>query len=104
MNSGDISATESDATGTTAMHMRVKSSSVSELTSFTLQLRTTEGYTKDGRQGTYSGVVEVPANGEWVDVSMAWSKFTFGWRGRTVEGPALETQLGRIQQLGVGTS
>ena len=92
-----------NVSGTNTFKMMARNNVTSQLKTFTLQVET-KGGVVNGRQGTYSGNVTVPNTGQWVEVEANWSDFVFQWRGQSVAGPSITTQLNQIIQLGVSTS
>jgi hypothetical protein len=58
------------------------------------------------RGASYIASFELPrasndVEGEWTVVTLPWSEFALRWRGRSTDGPELNTQLNQLSGLGI---
>lgn len=92
-----------DITGSEGLSVRVKAPKTSGISKFSVQLETEDGVTSSGRQISYSADFDLTADGEYHDHEVKWDDFKGTWRGQSAHGPALKTQLAKINQLGLST-
>jgi len=102
IRTSDAKAKFNDVRGTQNFKMMARNAKNSTITKFSLSLET-KGGRNMFKQGTYEGEVTVPATGEWIEVKANWQSFNLTWRGERIKGPAIETQLGEIEQVGLTT-
>lgn len=99
------SAAFPDVSGTAGLEVTLVSEH-SEITEFEVQIMT-KGGRSGFKQGTYGGKFQVPATtggASPTTVVVPWEKFELTWRGEKIDGPAITTQLGDIEQVGLGTA
>jgi hypothetical protein len=80
--------------------LSVKARNTGKLTGLQAQIMTTDSGTLF-KHGTYTGDFSVPNDGEFHTATITWDKFDCSWRGEKIKCPSLQSQLGKIEQIGV---
>jgi len=88
--------------GSTGLVITATNSKTSKLNVFEAQIMTSGG--RHGlKHGTYIANFSIPADGEERSVFVPWKSFHLSWRGQSIPGPNIKSQLDKVIRVGLGT-